>query len=622
LTQNSRNAGKEADHSLQHPRLSSPAIPHTFHIPVMGTGFTIDTPLKVARYGISSVVTIGDDILIEQMRKFHSEKNGIEYKEIPAKSDDARARRIAAYLNLLNTLVEKQIEEVRAESFSPGSDLTRYFEMLPDAPLKKKYLKMLEMGESKEKTKLQDTLRGFVVPGNIDVNIMTKVDGDRYCDGVKMPPEEAVAMSALRGFANSRLRSSLVLSAGLNRRLFGYIANFDDFFPEEHGIIKKKLILKVSDFRSALIQGKMLTALGLWVSEYRIESGVNCGGHAFTAKGYLMGPILEEFKRQKQELIEQLFTRYRKALTRRGLHLNQPAPRMRVTVQGGIGTVEEDRFLLKHYNVDGTGWGTPFLLVPEATNVDDDHLKKLAQASKRDVYLSDSSPLGVPFWNLRTSDSEKTRLARIQADKPGSPCPKGFLGFDTEFGDIPACLASRRYQKNKLKSLATEKSSNLLTEQKKNVLIKTCLCLDLAAGVLRKTGIDSGAQTAVCCGPSIADFNRIVSLDKMIDHIYGRLSLLKEGDRPHMFIREISLYIDYMKQELEKSSIGIIDRSAKYFSEFKRNLNDGIAYYRTLADNFGKKQRKRFLQELEDLTDEINRILSDSSTVFAIEGAA
>ena len=31
----------------------------------VGTGFTIDTPLKVARYGISSVVSLVDDVLIE-----------------------------------------------------------------------------------------------------------------------------------------------------------------------------------------------------------------------------------------------------------------------------------------------------------------------------------------------------------------------------------------------------------------------------------------------------------------------------------------------------------------------------------------------------------------------------
>ena len=36
---------------------------HTFHIPVMGTGFTIDTPIKVAKYGISSVVSLVDDII-------------------------------------------------------------------------------------------------------------------------------------------------------------------------------------------------------------------------------------------------------------------------------------------------------------------------------------------------------------------------------------------------------------------------------------------------------------------------------------------------------------------------------------------------------------------------------
>ena len=35
----------------------------------MGTGFTIDTPLNVAKYGISSVVSLVDDLLIEKMRK-------------------------------------------------------------------------------------------------------------------------------------------------------------------------------------------------------------------------------------------------------------------------------------------------------------------------------------------------------------------------------------------------------------------------------------------------------------------------------------------------------------------------------------------------------------------------
>src|SRR4051812_1306383 len=96
---------------------------HTFHIPVMGTGFTIDTPLKVARYGISSVISLVDDVLIEQMRKFHCANAGEEYQEIGRDNPDARALRVTAYLNLLDRLIRAQVLKLQADSFEPGSDL-------------------------------------------------------------------------------------------------------------------------------------------------------------------------------------------------------------------------------------------------------------------------------------------------------------------------------------------------------------------------------------------------------------------------------------------------------------------------------------------------------------------
>ena len=58
--------------------------PHSFHIPVMGLGYTIDTPLKVARFGISSVVSIIEDELVERMREFHCGQSGEAYVPIPA----------------------------------------------------------------------------------------------------------------------------------------------------------------------------------------------------------------------------------------------------------------------------------------------------------------------------------------------------------------------------------------------------------------------------------------------------------------------------------------------------------------------------------------------------------
>jgi len=80
---------------------------HSFHIPVMGIGFTIDSPLKVAQYGIDSVISLVDDILLEKLRKMYCELHEMPYKEITDKIEDFRAKRITSYLNLINTLTEK-----------------------------------------------------------------------------------------------------------------------------------------------------------------------------------------------------------------------------------------------------------------------------------------------------------------------------------------------------------------------------------------------------------------------------------------------------------------------------------------------------------------------------------
>jgi hypothetical protein len=121
--------------------------PHTFHIPVMGTGFTIDTPLRVARYGISSVVSLVDDILIEQMRKFHSQRWGLPFSPIAAAEEDSRARRITAYLDLMGELLARQVEQLQASPFEPGSEITRYYDLLPESELKQDYRDMLSAGD-------------------------------------------------------------------------------------------------------------------------------------------------------------------------------------------------------------------------------------------------------------------------------------------------------------------------------------------------------------------------------------------------------------------------------------------------------------------------------------------
>lgn len=332
-----------------------------------------------------------------------------------------------------------------------------------------------------------------------------------------------------------------------------------------------------------------------------------------------MGPILEEFRCKKTELIEQLHNLYNKALVGKEYAPVQSPHEVRITVQGGIGTADENMFIMKHYAVDGTGWGTPFLLVPEVTNVDDAHLKKLSEAGKNDVYLSDRSPLGLPFWSLRISASEENRSHLVSVNKPGSPCPKGYLVSDTEFTKVPICHASKTYQRRKLKQLAKcDTQSPELTAKRNLVLDKSCLCRDLAGSVTLMHGIDNEAPPAVCCGPNIVNFSKIASLEEMVSHIYGRLSLLTDPDRPHLFIRELSLYVDYLRRELRKESEGLLDRTAKYFEDFKQNLNSGIEYYQDLAEQFSSEQKEKFLRDLDALFEEIEKVLPKSAPTISL----
>jgi len=588
---------------------------HTFYIPVMGTAFTIDTPLMVAKYGISSVISLVDDVLIEQMRKYHSEKNNEPYEEITDKESDSRARRITQYLNLVNKLVQKQIENIQASSFSGKSNIVKYFELLPNVAEKKLYEDMLVENDSETKSAMQKRLRSLVVPGTIDVNIMTKLDRDTYKGKEKLAPEFADALAALRGFAQSDVKSSIIFSAGMNLRLFSYIGQFDNFFPDKDGKIQKKIVLKVSDYRSAEIQGKFLAKRGVWVSEYRIESGLNCGGHAFATMGYLMGPVLEEFKLRKKELINKLFAICNKTLTAKDRLIMDSPPPVKITVQGGIGTKDEDELLRDYYEVDSTGWGTPFLLVPEVTNVDEYHIKKLTESTKDDIFLSTSSPLGIPFWNLKNSGSEEERQRHIDVGRPGSPCPKGFLVSNSEFTKVPICRASRGYQRRKLRQIELEDiPSSQLMVIRQEILSKSCICHDLSGAVKIKHGIEPDAFTAICPGPNIVNFSRIASLEEMVNHIYGRFNNLINPDRPHMFERELTLYINYLKDEIEKFSIGLSNRKQSYFDEFKQNLQNGIDHYTQLPQSFIKDKWHGLVEELKSLYEDIEALTTETVT--------
>ena len=595
---------------------------HTFHIPVMGLAFTIDTPVKAAPYGISSVISIVDDGLIEKMREYYCNKIGLPYSFISEKVKDSRAERITNYLNLIHHIVTEKFEEVKDSIRTKGEDIYKLIEMLPDySEVKKKFHDLVESGNVM-KQDIQNWLNENIHAGNIDVNIMTKVDNENFHGDEKLPIEFNDAHAALRGFAKSKLNSSLVLSAGMNPRLYSYIEKFEDFYPDINGYLPKKITLKVSDYRSAIIQGKFLAKKGLWVSEYRIESGLNCGGHAFASDGFLLGPILEEFKNNRAELIEITYDIYVKALTNKNRFYPALPPSTKITAQGGVGTSKEHNFLLNYYQLDSVGWGTPFLLVPEVTNVDTQTLELLRKAREEDLYLSNISPLGVPFNSIRNNSQDVEKIELVNKGRPGSSCPKKFLTFNNEFTKESICTASRQYQFLKIKELDDKNLDESTRQIEFNKIVdKTCICVGLGNAALLNNNIEIKGKSigvSVCPGPNMAYFDKILSLKQMVDHIYGRKNFIDETNRPNFFIKELKLYINYLKRLISECGSSITEKQAKYFELFAENLSSGIEYYRTLYLEQKDKYRHfkdNFIDELEILSNELKSIFQENLVI-------
>lgn len=571
---------------------------HSFHIPVLGVGYSIDTPINVAPYGISSVISLVDDGLMEKMREFYCNKFDIPFKGITQKVDDFRAKRITSYLNMVEEIVGRKFDELKHTVAHAGGEFEKYLELLPDTSSLKKKLNLGEKGK-KAVEEFSKWVHEKLPLGSIDVNIMTKLDQAHQKDGEDLPIEYNDAHAALRGFANSTLSSSLVLSAGMSPRLYSYIENFEDFFPDSEGHIKKKIILKVSDFRSALVQGKMLAAKGLWISEYRIESGVNCGGHAFPTQGVLLGPILEEFRQNRDQLYTTCLEGYKEALEKKALPQPAETPGMKVTAQGGVGTNDEHNFLLDYYNMDGVGWGSPFLLVPEAVSIDTETMDLLAKGGEKDYYFSGLSPLGVPFNSIKGASMSVRRLALAAEGKAGTPCTKGFLKFNTEYTEKPICTASRQYQTQKLQELEEQKLSGEAYQKAYDKIIEPeCLCIGLGVSALLSKDVKVAAtdKVTICPGPNLAYFDKVATLREMVDHIYGRINLLGKMPRPNMFIKELSMYLDIFKERVETFLENTEDvKEKRNLEKFRKNLQEGIAYYQNL---FGEKKRE-VVQELE-----------------------
>ena len=121
------------------------------------------------------------------------------------------------------------------------------------------------------------------------------------------------------------------------------------------------------------------------------------------------------------------------------------------------------------------------------------------------------------------------------------------------------------------------------------VLEKDCLCEGLGAPALLSAGETPRRNlkaVTICPGPNLAYFKGSFSLKEMVDHIYGKVNLTLDPERPHVFVKELQLYLQHLRTDIENALPENGKKMEVYINKFKKNLSEGIAYYQDMKSSW------------------------------------
>jgi hypothetical protein len=220
---------------------------------------------------------------------------------------------------------------------------------------------------------------------------------------------------------------------------------------------------------------------------------------------------------------------------------------------------------------------------------------------------------------IRDRDIEKRE--RAEQMKPGSPCPKRFLASSKEYSEKPLCTASITYLNKKMNELKEKygDTEEFKTEYAK-VTEKVCLCEGLSAATFIINEIETpkwSRAVAICPGPNLAYFNKVTNLQEMTDHIYGRVNLISHPNRPNLFIKELTLYMNYFLDKIAELANNLNSQTAAFLTAFRKNLLDGISYYKGLLAELKEESEETKDKMFAALTQYEQQLLSLAISVAA-----
>ena len=79
---------------------------------------------------------------------------------------------------------------------------------------------------------------------------------------------------------------------------------------------------------------------------------------------------------------------------------------------------------------------------------------------------------------------------------------------------------------------------------------------------------------------------------------------MTDMNRPHMFIKELKMYVDYFSKKVDEATGTLSRKQEKYLNTFYTNLNNGIGYYQDLLLSF-ESNAEGLITDLNELKDEL-----------------
>jgi len=156
-----------------------------------------------------------------------------------------------------------------------------------------------------------------------------------------------------------------------------------------------------------------------------------------------------------------------------------------------------------------------------------------------------------------------------------------------------------------------------LDRKLKDVYAKECLCVGLsnsASLVYNVPFVKKLTSVTICPGPNIANFSKVVTLRNMVDHIYGRLNIMTNNMRPHVFVNELNIYVAYFREQVEEQLADV--KQVAFNQKFGRKLLEGIAYYRSIEQAIRHSSIADALHAAEtEITGLLNRLAPTPAVV-------